>query len=131
MEQSSILIYQTEDGKTKIETRLQEETVWLTIDQMSELFHKSQSTVNEHILNIYAEGELAENTSMRKIGNPDFSIKLQVSEHVKNLFEEIELDINSVVRNFRTTAADGKSYDTNFYNLDVRTATVNQTKSTI
>lgn len=50
---NEILIYQTLDGKTKIETKLQDETVWLTIEQMSELFQKSRSTINEHILNIY------------------------------------------------------------------------------
>jgi len=58
MEDSSIIIYQTEDGTTKIETRLEDESVWLTIDQMAELFSKSRSTINEHILNIYKEGEL-------------------------------------------------------------------------
>jgi hypothetical protein len=75
MESSSILIYQTEDGKTKIETRLENETVWLTIDQMAELFQKSRPTINEHILNIYAEGELDEDASRRKIGISDFSTK--------------------------------------------------------
>jgi hypothetical protein len=45
--------------------------------------------------------------------------KATVSEHIKNVFEEGELNENSVVRNFRTTAADGKNYDTNYYNLDV------------
>lgn len=75
MESSSILIYQTEDGKTKIETRLENETVWLTIDQMAEQFQKSRSTINEHILNIYSEGELDEDTSRRKIGISDFSTK--------------------------------------------------------
>ena len=45
--------------------------------------------------------------------------KSTISEHIKNVFEEGELDENAVVRNFRTTAADGKSYETNFYNLDV------------
>ncbi len=55
---NQILIYQTEDGKTKIQTRLEDETVWLTIDQMAELFQKSRSTVNEHIINIYDEEEL-------------------------------------------------------------------------
>ena len=73
--ESSILIYQTEDGKTKIETRLENETVWLTIDQMAELFQKSRSTINEHILNIYSEGELDEDASRRKIGISDFSTK--------------------------------------------------------
>jgi len=75
MTSSNILIYQTEDGQTKIQTRLEEETVWLTIDQMSELFQKSRSTINEHILNIFSEGELEKNSSMRKIGNSDFSTK--------------------------------------------------------
>ena len=75
MDESKIILYQTEDGKTKIETRLEDETVWLTIDQMAELFQKSRSTVNEHILNIYGENELESQPSMRKIGNSDFSTK--------------------------------------------------------
>jgi hypothetical protein len=45
--------------------------------------------------------------------------KATISEHIKNVFEEGELNENSVVRNFRTTASDGKNYDTNYYNLDV------------
>ena len=69
---SDILIYQTEDGQTRIRTRLENETVWLTIDQMSDLFQKSRSTINEHILNIFKEGELEENQSVRKIGISDF-----------------------------------------------------------
>jgi len=72
---SNILIYQSEDGQTKIQTRLEDETVWLTIDQMSELFQKARSTINEHILNIYKENELEEEASLRKIGNSDFSTK--------------------------------------------------------
>ena len=75
MSQSNIIIYQTEDGKTKIETRLEDETVWLTIEQMADLFQKSRSTINEHIINIYKEQELKEENSMRKIGNSDFSTK--------------------------------------------------------
>ncbi|PNV82314.1 MAG: cell filamentation protein Fic [Sulfurimonas sp.] len=73
--QSNILIYKTEDGQTKIQTRLEGETVWLTIEQMAELFQKSRSTINEHILNIYKEAELEKDESMRKIGNSDFSTK--------------------------------------------------------
>src|SRR5574344_2206835 len=45
--------------------------------------------------------------------------KATISEHIKNVFEEVQLNENSVVRNFRTTSADGKSYDVNYYNLDV------------
>ena len=75
MKKSEIIIYQSEDGQTKIQTRLENETVWLTIEQMSELFQKSRSTINEHILNIYNEGELEKETSVRKIGISDFSTK--------------------------------------------------------
>ena len=70
-----ILIYQSEDGTVKVDVLFQDETVWLTIDHMSLLFGKSRSTINEHILNIYKEGELLENNTMRKIGISDFSTK--------------------------------------------------------
>ena len=70
-----IIIYQSEDGKIKLDVRLEEKTVWLTIDQMSELYGKARSTINEHILNAYKENEIEEAKTMRKIGNPDFSTK--------------------------------------------------------
>jgi len=79
--QTSFLIYQSEDGDTKIQTRLEDETVWLSQAQLCDLFGKSKSTMSEHIKNILHEGELIE---------------------------------KAVVRNFRTTARDGKKYDTNF-----------------
>lgn len=75
MKNNQLIIYQTEDGKVKIETHFENETVWLTIDQIAELFQKSRSTINEHILNIYKEQELEKEFSMRKIGNSDFSTK--------------------------------------------------------
>lgn len=75
MNDTQIIIYQSEDGKTKIETRLENENLWLNIDQMSEVFQKARSTINEHILNIYKEKELEEQHSMRKIGISDFSTK--------------------------------------------------------
>jgi hypothetical protein len=85
-EPADFLLYQTEDGQTRLEVRLQEETVWLTQKRMAELFQKDVRTINEHIQNIFAEGELV----------PE-----------------------SVIRKFRITADDGKSYDTQHYNLDV------------
>lgn len=72
---NEIVIYEGDNGAPRIEVRLENETVWLTIDQMAELFDKSRSTINEHILNIYAENELSETESMRKVGNSDFSTK--------------------------------------------------------
>ena len=86
LEPTEILLYQTEDGQTRLEVRMQDETVWLTQKRMAELFQKDVRTISEHIRNIFAEGEL----------KPE-----------------------SVVRKFRITAEDGKSYDTQHYNLDV------------
>lgn len=74
-EKSEIILYNTEDGKTKIDVRLENDTVWLTIDQLSELFMKARSTINEHIINIFEENEVSEIESVRKIGISDFSTK--------------------------------------------------------
>jgi hypothetical protein len=67
--------YQLSDSNIQIEVLFEEETVWLTIDQMAILYSKSRATVNEHILNIFKEGELMQEKVMRKIGNSDFSTK--------------------------------------------------------
>ena len=70
-----IIIYQSDDGIIRLDVRLENETVWLTIDQIALLFGKSRSTINEHILNVFQSGELNESDSVRKIGNSDFSTK--------------------------------------------------------
>lgn len=84
--QGEIVIYQTDDGDTKIDVRFVDETVWLTQAQLCELYQTSKSNI---------------------------------SEHIKHIFEEGELDEISVVRKFRTTASDGKSYNVAYYNLDM------------
>ena len=63
---SDIIIYQIQDGEIKIETRLEDETVWLTQAQMSVLFGKGRSTISEHIRNIFSEGELEEKVVCRE-----------------------------------------------------------------
>ena len=83
---SELVLYQTEDGSTRVEVRLENETVWLTQNQMAELFQTTKQNVSLHIRNIFAEKELLE---------------------------------ESVVKEYLTTAADGKNYQTKFYNLDV------------
>ena len=55
---SEIIIYQTEDGQTKIDVRMENETVWLSLDKMAELFQRDKSTVSRHIKNVFEEGEL-------------------------------------------------------------------------
>lgn len=82
----SIILYQTADGQSKIEVTLSNDTVWLTADQMAELFQRNKSTI---------------------------------SRHIRNVFEEGELNADSVVAFFATTAADKKTYQVAFYNLDM------------
>jgi hypothetical protein len=74
-ERSELLIYKNAEGNIKIDVQLQEETVWLTQDQMATLFGKAKSTINEHIKNIYAEKELEEAATMKKFGNSEFQQK--------------------------------------------------------
>ena len=70
-----IIIYHNQEGNIKIDVRLEEETVWLTQDQMALLFGKAKSTINEHIQNIFKEGELEETLSLKKFGNSEFQQK--------------------------------------------------------
>ena len=72
---TSFLLYKTSDNKVSINVQIQNETVWLTQEQMAELFDKSKKTISEHIRNIYLEGELTELATMRKSGNSGFSTK--------------------------------------------------------
>ena len=93
---SEIILYQTEDGRTRIQCRFENETIWLTQKLMADLFQKDVRTINEHIQNVFAEAELA----------PD-----------------------SVIRKFRITAADGKTYDTQHYSLEMILAVGYRVKS--
>jgi hypothetical protein len=85
-EPSQIILYQSEDGRTKLDVRLDGRTVWLSQKQLTDLFGKAKGTI---------------------------------SEHIKHIFEDGELEEDSVVRFFRTTAADGKQYEVAHYNLDM------------
>lgn len=83
---NEIIIYQTPDGKTKIDVKVENDTVWLSQGLMGELFQTTKQNISLHIKNIFEEGELVE---------------------------------DSVVKDFLTTASDGKNYQTKYYNLDV------------
>ena len=72
-EKNEIILFENQD--VKLEVNLKDETVWLTQEQMSQLFKKAKSTINEHIKNIYKDGELEENETMTKFGNSEFSDK--------------------------------------------------------
>lgn len=72
---SQIIIYQAKNGQTRLDVRLEDETVWLTQEQMADLYGKSKSTINEHIKNVYEEKELEKESTMRKFGISEFSTK--------------------------------------------------------
>lgn len=82
---SQLLIYQSEDGRIRLDVRFEGETVWLTQQLMAELFESSKQNIGQHLKSIFEEGELVE---------------------------------SSVVKKYFTTAADGKNYQTSYYNLD-------------
>ena len=86
MNNSAIEIFKSEDGKTHVQVVLENDTVWLSLNQMVTLFQRDKSVI---------------------------------SRHISNIFKEKELEGNSVVANFATTAKDGKSYQVDYYNLDV------------
>lgn len=69
----SILLYESQDGTIRLDVRMDDETVWLLLDQMATLFGKSRATTNYHVLNVYPDGELPEASTKRKIENLDFS----------------------------------------------------------
>ncbi|MDA3812484.1 MAG: RhuM family protein [Spirochaetaceae bacterium] len=70
-----LLIYKSPNGEIKIDVQLENETVWLIQDQMAELFNKAKSTINEHIRNIFNEGELVEEQVIKKFGISEFQQK--------------------------------------------------------
>ena len=94
--ESEILLYQTEDGITRLEVTLAGDTVWLTQQQMAGLFQTTKQNIGQHLRNLFAENELRE---------------------------------ESVVKEFFTTAADGKNYQTKYYNLEVIIAVGYRVKS--
>lgn len=72
---SDFILFKTEDDKISVDARFENETVWLTQDQMAILFGKAKSTINEHIQNIFKEGELEESQCTQKFGNSEFQQK--------------------------------------------------------
>lgn len=86
---SDILIYQNQDGNIKIDVRLEEETVWLTQNQLQQLFDKSKATISEHIKNVFEEGELASNGTVRKFR----TVQTEGNRNVEREIEHYNLDV--------------------------------------
>ena len=80
-DKGQILLYQTRDGDSRIEVRLHDETVWLNLDQMAELFQRNKSTISRHIRNVFEEGELEQNVVVAKFATTDNSASLCSPKH--------------------------------------------------
>ncbi len=89
MSKGEIILYQNLDGKIKIEVHLDEETVWLTQEQMTFLFGKGRSTITEHISNVYTEGELTKSATCRKFRQ----VRLEGNREVDRELEFYNLDV--------------------------------------
>jgi len=100
---SEILIYQTEDGRTRIQVRLEDETVWLTQKLMAELFQKNVRTINEHIRNIYDEGELAPEATIRKFRIVQTEGSRRVSREVDFYNLDVIISVGYRVKSHRGT----------------------------
>lgn len=109
--QGEIIIYQSDDGDTKIDVRFADETVWLTQTQLVELFQSSKANISEHIKNIYEEGELDETSTVRKFR----TVRKEGNRHVSREMTYYNLDMiiflgyrvkSKIATNFRRWATE-------------------------
>ncbi len=101
--ESQILLYRAEDGKTQIQVKLQDETVWLTQAQMAELFQRNVPTINEHIKNVYEEGELEEGATIRKFRIVQTEGKRRVTREVDFYNLDVIISVGYRVKSHRGT----------------------------
>jgi hypothetical protein len=86
---SELVIYTTPDGTAKLQVHLEDETVWLTLNQLSELFQKAKSTISEHINNIFEEGELPREATVRNFR----TVQIEKNRSVGRSLEYYNLDV--------------------------------------
>src|SRR5258707_15860318 len=89
MRDSSLLLYKTEDGRTHIEVRLGQETVWLSLNQMAELFQRDKSVISRHIRNVFEENELERNSTVASFA----TVQPEGNRQVERLVEHFNLDV--------------------------------------
>ena len=98
-----IIIYQTEDGLTKISVNLQNETVWLSLDQMAELFQRNKSTISRHIKNIFIEGELVRESTVANFATVQNEGDRQVERNIEYYNLDVIISVGYRVKSFRGT----------------------------
>jgi hypothetical protein len=101
--QSQILLYRAEDGKTQIQVKLQDETVWLTQAQMAELFQKDVRTISEHIQNLFEEGELEKGATIRNFRIVQTEGRRRVTREVDFYNLDVIISVGYRVKSHRGT----------------------------
>lgn len=101
--ENEIIIYQTQDGQTKIDVRLENETVWLTQNQMAELFQTTKQNVSSHIKNIFEEGELSENSTVKDYLTVQQEGNRKVSRNVSHYNLDVIISVGYRVKSLRGT----------------------------
>ncbi|MBQ1283226.1 MAG: virulence RhuM family protein [Bifidobacteriaceae bacterium] len=102
-ERGNIIIYQTEDGLTKIDVSMQDETVWLSLDQMAELFQRDKSTISRHIKNIYTEGELIKESTVANFATVQNEGGRQVERNIEYYNLDVIISVGYRVKSIRGT----------------------------
>jgi hypothetical protein len=100
---SDLILYQTEDGKTRIQCRFEDESIWLTQAQIAELYQKDVKTINEHLLNIYEDEELDEDSTIRKFRIVRLEGKREVTREINHYSLQAILAVGFRVRSKRGT----------------------------
>ena len=98
-----IIIYQTEDGLTRINVNMQNETVWLSLDQMAELFQRDKSTISRHIKNIYTEGELVREATVANFATVQNEGERQVERNIEYYNLDVIISVGYRVKSLRGT----------------------------
>lgn len=101
--ENEIIIYQTQDGQTKIDVRLENETVWLTQNQMAELFQTTKQNVSLHIKNIFEEGELSENSTVKDYLTVQQEGNRKVSRNISHYNLDVIISVGYRVKSLRGT----------------------------
>lgn len=101
--ENEIIIYQTQDGQTKIDVRLENETVWLTQNQMAELFQTTKQNVSSHIKNIFEEGELSENSTVKDYLTVQQEGNRKVSRNVSHYNLDVIISVGYRVKSLHGT----------------------------
>ena len=100
---TELIIYLTEDGKTKIDVHMENETVWLSLDQMAELFQRDKSTISRHIKNVFAEGELQEDATVANFATVQMEGDREITRNITHFNLDVIISVGYRVKSLRGT----------------------------